>query len=189
MLITIYSIFKFWREVRTTQSNSWGLELGIVQAKYKGTLVIHLGKKCSMWWWWPLKNGSGFSWSSNQDQKGACLNSIHAIWVLFLPFLVWWRKGHCLSLWLWLSIPQCWISRQKRDETQLHFNKADLGPRYCLGLWFVSEISINIYQEVLLYKSPGDDFLEKPSTQSQGSNPLSNPQVQHIMNSAPWART
>lgn len=57
------------------------------------------------------------------------------------------------------------------------------------GLWFVSEISINIYQDVLLYKSPGDDFLEKPSTQSQGSNPLSTPQVQHIMNSVPWART
>ena len=33
------------------------------------------------------------------------------------------------------------------------------------GVWFVSEISINIYQNVLLYKSPGDDFLEKASTQ------------------------
>ena len=132
MLITIYSIFKFWCEVGTTQSNSWDLELGLVQAKYKGTLVIHLGKKCSVWWWRPLKNGWGLSWSSNQDQKGACLNSIHAVWILFLPFLVWWQKGHCLSLWLWLCIPQCWISRQKRDETQLHFNKVDWGPSCCL---------------------------------------------------------
>lgn len=56
----------------------------------------------------------------------------------------------------------------------------------CRGIWFESKRSI--YQEVLC-QAPGGDFMEKPSTQQQGSNFLSDPHVQHMMNSASWART